>query len=265
LPESKPQISKNNFESIHFEFEQGIRISKFIALMLPFLAPMPGKPAFPDPRNAHEEGVVAYGGLLDPDWLELAYRSGLFPWYSEDEPILWWSPDPRLVLFPSALRVSKSMEVILKRNQFHVTVDTCFSRVIEACAAQLREGQSGTWIGPDMIAAYNKMHELGIAHSVEVWEGDSLVGGLYGLAIGNVFFGESMFSLKSNTSKTGFIRLVRWLKAEGYYMIDCQTETQHLASLGAETIARNDFLEILDRETTKNRAFGSWESKFEKI
>ena len=200
---------------------------------------------FPPVEYAEEDGLLAVDGDLSPERLLLAYQSGIFPWYNEEDPILWWSPNPRMVLYPSEIKVSKSMAQILRGNKFSITVDTVFEQVIAACASTLRDGQPGTWIVPEMIEAYTKLHQMGYAHSVEVWRDNRLVGGLYGLALGKVFCGESMFSLESNASKAGFITLVQWLQQQGYHFIDCQTHTPHLESLGARQIPRAQFLQEL--------------------
>jgi leucyl/phenylalanyl-tRNA--protein transferase len=200
---------------------------------------------FPPVEYAEEDGLLAVDGDLSPERLLLAYHSGIFPWYNEEDPILWWSPNPRMVLYPSELKVSKSMAQMLRGNKFSITVDTAFEQVITACASTLRDGQPGTWIVPEMIEAYTKLHQMGYAHSVEVWRDSRLVGGLYGLALGKVFCGESMFSLESNASKAGFITLVQWLQQKGYHFIDCQTHTPHLESLGARQMPRAQFLQDL--------------------
>ena len=209
-----------------------------------FLGP---DPAMPDPSAATPEGLVAVGGDLSPERLVNAYRRGIFPWYDDSSPILWWSPDPRLVLFPENLKVSKSMNRLLKKNAFDVTYDRDFSGVIKACRKIERPGQEGTWITPAMEKAYILLHELGIARSAEVWQDGRLAGGLYGIRLGNVFFGESMFSKTDNASKYGFISWVRKMQGEGVKLIDCQVTTAHLVSLGAEEISRKAFLEILSR------------------
>lgn len=199
---------------------------------------------FPD-VNLAEDGLLAIGGDLSMERLLLAYKSGIFPWYSEDEPILWWSPNPRFVLFPNELKVSKSMSQLLKRNIFKVTFNQCFEEVMRVCGEVPREGQDGTWINEDMVRAYVELHKNGYAHSVEVWEDDKLVGGLYGVLLGKVFFGESMFYKVSNASKYGFIVFVEKLKSLGIELIDCQVPTPHLASLGAQNIEREDFIALL--------------------
>ncbi len=207
-------------------------------------------PDFPPVEDAQPDGLLALGGQLKPDWLLKAYRLGIFPWFNEGDPVLWWSPNPRMVLFPEKLKVSKSMKQLLAKNAFRVSMNQGFSEVIAACAEVPRQGQPGTWITRDMRQAYIRLHQLGHAHSVEVWNAQNeLVGGLYGVAIGKVFFGESMFARQSNASKFGFIRLVQWLHKHGFELIDCQMETSHLASLGAESIAREHFAALLQRLT----------------
>lgn len=202
---------------------------------------------FPPFEFATRDGLLAVGGDLSVDRLLLAYRSGIFPWYSEGEPILWWSPDPRMVLFPKRFKVSKSLLRIIQKNEFSITFNTAFADVIRKCAAIEREGQADTWITNDMVDVYQKLHELGHAHSVEVWRDDKLVGGLYGIDLPEqkVFCGESMFSKESNASKVAFYYLIKKLKAEEYTIIDCQVHTRHLESLGAEEIPRTEFLNYL--------------------
>lgn len=213
---------------------------------------------FPDVEHALQEpdGLLAVGGDLQPERLLYAYRNGIFPWYGPDQPILWWSPDPRLVLYPEQLHVSHSLAKILRQQRFSVTFDQAFDQVIQACAAP-RPGQAGTWITPEMQAAYIEMHRLGHAHSVECWQQDRLVGGLYGLAMGRVFFGESMFSHMTDASKVGFVTLVRQLERWDYRLIDCQVHTGHLERLGARMIPRREFTRLLEKETwqSTNRAW----------
>jgi leucyl/phenylalanyl-tRNA---protein transferase len=199
---------------------------------------------FPDVQLT-EDGLLAVGGDLSLERLLLAYKSGIFPWYNKDEPILWWSPDPRFILFPNDLKVSKSMKLLLKRQVFRVTENQCFEEVMRVCGEMPREGQDGTWINEDMVRAYVELHKNGYAHSVEVWEDDKLVGGLYGVLLGKVFFGESMFYRVSNASKYGFIVFVEKLKSIGVELIDCQVPTPHLASLGAKNIKREEFIALL--------------------
>ncbi|WP_273568298.1 leucyl/phenylalanyl-tRNA--protein transferase [Maribacter halichondriae] len=203
---------------------------------------------FPPVEKANTEGLLAVGGDLSPERLLLAYQSGIFPWFNEDALILWWSPNPRMVLFPKKIKISKSMWKVLRSNQFRLTKNSCFEKVIEQCAAMPRLGQDGTWITPEMKKAYISLHEKGYAKSYEVWENDQLVGGLYGLDLGHVFCGESMFSKVSNASKFAFIQLAQELKNKNYDLIDCQIYTDHLASLGAEEMPRANFIEILKRK-----------------
>lgn len=192
-------------------------------------------------------GLLAAGGDLSPARLINAYRHGIFPWFDDDQPILWWSPNPRCVLFPEHLHVSRSLAKRLRKGGYEVCFDRCFSEVVQICAAP-RATQSGTWITDDMLAAYEQLHALGVAHSVEVWRDGQLVGGLYGLVMGRLFFGESMFSRESDASKIAFVHLVEQLRIWGYYLIDCQVYSEHLASLGASEIPRSDFQRILNRE-----------------
>ncbi len=200
---------------------------------------------FPSPEQASAEGIVAVGGDLQPERVMLAYRKGIFPWFESDDFLLWWSPDPRMVLFPDRLKISKSMRTVLRKKQFEVTFNKAFDQVVEACAKVKRFGQNGTWITPGLMEVYSNLHTQGHAHSVEVWEEGSLVGGLYGIDLGTVFCGESMFSKSSNASKVALISLVKELKKNKYELIDCQVPTQHLASMGAEPISRTEFLTFL--------------------
>ena len=202
---------------------------------------------FPAVETASPEGILAFGGDLSQERLLLAYRSGIFPWFEAGEPILWWSPNPRMVLFLDELKVSKSMRNILNRAIFKVTFNQDFKAVISNCQNVKRDGQNGTWITNEMIEAYCKLHELGVAKSVEVWKDDKLVGGLYGIDLGHVFCGESMFSLESNASKVAFVSLVNQLKSEKYQILDCQVYNEHLESLGCREINRDDFIKIIKR------------------
>ncbi len=215
---------------------------------------------FPPVERADPNGILAVGGDLSPARLLLAYRSGIFPWFSPDDPMLWWSPDPRFVLFPDELKMARSMRPYFNSPRFDLSVDTAFGEVIRACSRQDRSGQNGTWITEEMIAAYCELHRLGHAHSLEVWQDGQLVGGLYGIAIGRVFFGESMFANVPNASKVGFIALVKRLQKLGFQMIDCQQDTAHLASLGARGIPRQQFIIALDRWTREQglNGNGNW-------
>ncbi|WP_163647473.1 leucyl/phenylalanyl-tRNA--protein transferase [Modicisalibacter sp. 'Wilcox'] len=214
--------------------------------MLPWLAESPVQ--FPDIADALDEppGLLAAGGALTPEWLLAAYRRGIFPWFSDDQPILWWCPTPRLVLFPEEIRVRRSLAKRLRNGGFTVSRDQCFADVIAACAAP-RDDADGTWITAAMQTAYRRLHAMGHAHSVEVWRDGQLVGGLYGVALGRMFFGESMFSRESDASKVALVHLARRLQAQGGGLIDCQMPTPHLASLGAREIAREAFIDYLEQ------------------
>lgn len=200
---------------------------------------------FPHPSLSEEDGLLAIDGDLSPERLILAYSNGIFPWFSDEEPILWWSPNPRCILYPKDIKISHSMKKLLKRNTYKITFDTCFRDVISNCGNLRKE--SGTWITNDMIEAYCKLHELGYAHSVESWYEGELVGGLYGISIGKCFFGESMFSTMDNASKAAFITLCKKLEEQEFIMIDCQVHSKHLESLGAVDISREEFLKLLEK------------------
>ena len=202
---------------------------------------------FPPVTEADEEGILAIGGDLSTQRLLLAYRNGIFPWYTDDEPIIWWCPNPRFVLFSDEIKISKSMRAVIKKQTYSFTINNCFNNVIKNCKTINREGQSGTWISEEVIDAYTNLHNLGYALSAETWKNNKLVGGLYGVKMGNIFFGESMFSLSPNASKFAFIQLVKHLKNEGVKLIDCQVYTNHLESLGAKMIDRNDFMRLLEQ------------------
>ena len=218
----------------------------------------PNSLVFPPAHLASEEGIIAVGGDLSAARLLEAYRLGIFPWFNEDDPILWWTPDPRFVLFPEDLKVAKSMRPLFNQKTFTLSMDQAFPEVIKACQSCYRPGQGGTWITEEMREAYIHLHNQGYAHSVEVWQGEDLVGGLYGIALGKVFYGESMFAFASNASKFGFISLVRQLKKWGFTLIDCQQETNHLASLGAKAIPRKQFLAHLQQNPLEATKVGSW-------
>jgi leucyl/phenylalanyl-tRNA---protein transferase len=214
---------------------------------------------FPPVELASPEGLLAVGGDLRAERLLEAYRHGIFPWYNPGQPILWWSPDPRAVLFPPKLRVSRSLRKTLRQQKFAVTLDTAFREVIEYCARPRPANPGGgTWITPEMIEAYCVMHEQGYAHSVEAWCEGELAGGLYGVALGQAFFGESMFSRRTDASKVAFVHLVRQLAGWGYALIDCQMSTQHLFSLGAEEIRRREFMQQLEQALNQPDRQGRW-------
>ena len=216
--------------------------------MLTLLDPNQADQAFPPLTEALTEpdGLLAVGGCLSTQRIINAYTQGIFPWYNNDDPILWWSPDPRLIIFPEKLHLSKSLKKTLRKQTFQITFNTAFTRVIKACAAP-RSNEPGTWLLPDMQLAYCRLHKEGHAHSVEVWHDGKLVGGLYGIAVGQVFFGESMFHRKTDASKVAFVSLVQQLSLWGYQLIDCQIHTQHLVSLGAEEIPRKQFSSLLQQ------------------
>ena len=214
--------------------------------------------SFPDPANAETDpdGLLAIGGDLTPTRLLNAYASGIFPWYNPGDPILWWSPDPRMVLFPDQLKISRSLNKTLRQNRYQVSIDQAFSDVISGCS-EPRETQDGTWLSPGMISAYETLFQQGYAHSVEAWRDGDLVGGLYGVALGRVFFGESMFSRSRDASKVAFVHLVRTLSDAGFELIDCQVYTQHLESLGAQLIPLQVFLQEL-RMTAGKSTSAEW-------
>lgn len=200
---------------------------------------------FPPVQSANAEGLLAVGGDLSPERLLLGYQNGIFPWFNEDSLILWWSPDPRMVLFPNKIKISKSMRKVLGNDQFRITCNTQFEDVLNQCSTIERQGQEGTWITNKMKTAYLQLNKIGIAKSYEVWESDVLVGGLYGVDLGHVFCGESMFSAVSNASKFAFIKLAQELQQKEYKLVDCQFHTTHLKSLGAEEISRVEFMKLL--------------------
>ena len=203
---------------------------------------------FPPVEQAFKEpnGLLAAGGLLTPEWLTQAYRNGIFPWFNKGEPILWWSPDPRAVLFPDELIISRSLRKVINKNRFTITFDKAFIQVMKACAAP-RKNSSGTWITQEMLHAYSELHKFGVAHSVEVWQNGELVGGVYGIVLGQIFFGESMFHRVPNASKVAFVKLIGQLQKQDIKLIDCQIRSDHLQSLGATEIPRTEFLKLLNR------------------
>jgi len=214
---------------------------------------------FPDPREASDEGLLAYGGDLNPNRILTAYRHGIFPWFNEGDPILWWSPNPRLLLYPRDFKSSKSLRRVIRNKGFEIKFDRDFKSVIEYCSSVPREGQYGTWLTDGMKEAYIELFQMGFAHSVETYYRGELVGGFYGIAMGKAFFGESMFSLMSNASKVALKLLSDILVQKNYHFIDCQVPTEHLISLGAKLVNRDDFLDQLEVALLESSDLGSWE------
>lgn len=223
-----------------------------------FIPKLSSELIFPDPRQAIHEGLVAFGGDLSVSRLILAYKEGIFPWYSEGDPILWWCPHPRLVLYPEKFKISKSLAKTIKKKKFEVRVDTRFRDVISSCSNIKRPGEDGTWILEEVIDAYTALHEEGFAHSFETYLDGKLVGGLYGVSLGGAFFGESMFAKESDASKVAVHALVQFCLAHDFDMIDCQVTTEHLVRLGAKEISRNLFLDSLEKTLTKPTLDGKW-------
>lgn len=218
----------------------------------------PEYPGFPDPEESEPDGLLAIGGDLSPERLINAYASGIFPWYADGQPLLWWSLDPRMVLFPDEFRYSKSLRRMVRSGRYEVRIDTAFEAVMRHCASAPREGQDGTWITDDMVAAYVHLHRLGLAHSFETYCDGGLVGGLYGISLGRFFFGESMFHTMPDASKVAFVRLVRFAREHGFKLIDAQQETRHLASLGARPIPRSEYLALLRTLDFDETLRGRW-------
>lgn len=216
------------------------------------------KIAFPPPTLADKDGLLAVGGDLSLERLLLAYRSGIFPWYTEGQPVLWWSPDPRLVLCPSEVRISRTLKKVIRKGRFRVSLDTAFERIIRECASVRLEKNEGTWLTGEMIDAYCGLHAAGLAHSIEVWLDDALAGGLYGVSLGRCFFGESMFTRITNGSKIALVALAKHLEAASFDMIDCQLTTEHLCRLGAREISRRSFLRQLKTSLGYPTRKGYW-------
>ncbi len=217
---------------------------------------LPPEPVFPPPNHAEPEGLLAVGGDLSPKRLLTAYRNGIFPWYSDDEPICWWSPDPRFTLFPHALHVSRRLNRVIRSQRYIIRYNTMFDAVIEHCATTDRAGQDGTWITPAMRDAYSQLHSLGIAHSIESWYEGELVGGLYGITLGGTFFGESMFTHQADASKVAFVTLVRQLQLWDFDLFDCQVTSEHLSRFGARGLPRSEFLERLHHSVNRPNCWG---------
>lgn len=213
---------------------------------------------FPSPQFAQKEGLLAVGGDLSQERLLLAYQMGIFPWYSKDEPIMWWSPDPRLVLYPSEFRISRSLKKTVKKQKFKLTMDMAFKPVITSCARSRTQADEGTWIVAEMIEAYCRLHESGLAHSVEAWQDAELAGGLYGVSLGKCFFGESMFTQITDASKVALVALVKHLRALEFDLIDCQVSTPHLLNFGAREIPRARFLKELAQALKSPTLKGKW-------
>lgn len=213
---------------------------------------------FPPAWLARSDGLLCIGGDLSAQRILLAYENGIFPWFSENEPILWWSPDPRLVLFPENINVSKSLKKKIKKNFFHLTIDHAFEETILSCAKPRRKEYAGTWLVEEMIEAYLQLHKLGYAHSIETWREDRLVGGLYGICLGGIFFGESMFSFETDASKIALTALARHLKQHRFDLVDCQVTTNHLLSMGATEITRNTYLDIIQRSIKRKDIPNVW-------
>jgi len=213
---------------------------------------------FPPAWLARSDGLLCIGGDLSPERLVLAYENGIFPWFSKDEPFLWWSPDPRLVLFPKDINISKSLNKKIKKNLFKVTIDNAFERTIVSCSGPRKNEHEGTWLVDEMIASYIKLHTQGYAHSIETWRDDQLVGGLYGVCLGGSFFGESMFSFESDASKIALVALANYLKQHSFDLIDCQVTTDHLLNMGACEISRNSFLDIIFKSVKRKDIKNIW-------
>ena len=213
---------------------------------------------FPHPLSSDQDGFLAASDSLSVERLLLAYQFGIFPWNNPDDPILWWYTHPRCVLYPQNVKVQKSMRTYLNSDKFRWSIDESFGQVIEQCKTKKRDEQGGTWITEPLKKAFVELHNRGYAHSVEVWEGDNLVGGLYGMSLGKVFFGESMFAHTSNASKFALIKLSEWLEERGFWLIDCQQETDHLMSMGAELMDKKDFFDLLKKNIFENSLMGPW-------
>jgi leucyl/phenylalanyl-tRNA--protein transferase len=219
---------------------------------------LPRAPIFPDPELSESDGLLAVGGDLSPERLLAAYASGIFPWYSEETPILWWSPEPRMVLLPEELHVPRSLRRTLRSGRYEIRADTAFSEVIRRCARKDRPGQEGTWITAEMLRAYERLHALGHAHSFEAWDDEGLAGGLYGVSLGSAFFGESMYADRPDASKAAFVTGVAWLRRRGFERVDCQVDTDHLRRFGAREIPRVEFLARLRNAFATTAPSGPW-------
>ena len=225
---------------------------------------LPDEHIFPNPNDADESGLLAYGGDLSPRRIVAAYRAGIFPWFEEDSPVvLWWSPNPRMILYSENFKISKTLRQKIRRKTFEIRVDYDFEAVMKACASTFRPDQDGTWITEDMLEAYVDLHRMGLAHSVECWQDGKLVGGLYGISLGKIFFGESMFHHVTDASKVAFFYLSHFCKEIGFTFIDCQMHTDHLQSLGAQTMPREEYLNIIAANNNEETLKGSWQELVE--
>lgn len=218
----------------------------------------PDNPGFPDPLRSDNSGLLAIGGRIDPIWLIEAYSAGIFPWFSDDDPVMWWSPDPRAVIYPGKVKVSRSMKKYFFKDIFEIRIDSAFDQVIASCREIKRKSEDKTWISHDIIRAYSELHRMGLAHSFETWQEEKLVGGLYGVSLGTMFFGESMFSLVDNASKFAFITLSNILKKNAFKLIDCQMPNEHLMSLGCFEMQKKEFLSILNEDDPSKTIVGNW-------
>jgi len=230
---------------------------------MPVFALQSDLPFFPDPHQADRSGLIAIGGKLEPDWLIEAYTIGIFPWFNNDDPIMWWSPSPRAVVVPGEVKKPKSMNYVFRDNIFELKIDHSFEEVIKNCKSVPRKGQDGTWITEDIQRAYMQMFELGFAHSFETWQNYELVGGLYGISLGTFFFGESMFSKVSDSSKFAFISMSEILKKNGFSMIDCQIPNPYLESMGCKKMSRKKYLELLWKNDISVTIKGNWSEKLQ--
>lgn len=225
---------------------------------MPVYALNPDYPGFPDPLRSDRNGLLAVGGKLDPVWLIEAYSAGVFPWFNESDPIMWWSPNPRSVVYPGEVKISKSMKQLLNNGSFELRVDSSFESVIQQCRAIKRKDQDDTWITEEVKKAFIEMHRLGLAHSFETWHNEEMIGGLYGISLGRIFFGESMFSTVPNASKFAFISLSEILKKNSFDLIDCQIPNPHLASMGCFDMRKKEYLKILWKNDPEKTIIGNW-------
>ena len=232
---------------------------------MPVYSLHPDVASFPSAKLTEKHGILAVGGRVEPEWLLIAYRLGIFPWYNDDEPIMWWCPDPRSVVKPGQVKISKSMKPYFKKDIFYLKIDTAFEEVIESCRSITRKEQSGSWINDDIVHSFIELHKSGYAHSFESWQNGKLVGGLYGISLGKMFFGESMFSKVSNASKFAFISLSEILYANDFMLIDCQVPNDHLKSMGCTDMPRDEFLEYININLNHDTIKGDWGEKLNNL